>query len=576
MKTLADYGIDLRAKSGPEAKTTCPQCSPSRKKKNYPCLNVNVDKGIWNCWHCGWTGGIEKGVENRPSITKAYRKPDYVDKAVGLSEVTQNWLVSRGITTDVARRNQVGAAKVYFPQVEEDRGCVAFPYTRGTEVVNVKYRTRDKLFRMESGCERILYGLNDLAATTIWVEGEMDKLSLEVAGLKNCVSVPDGAPAVAAKHYESKFDFMAAPELDAVQTHIIAVDNDEPGRKLKDELVRRLGPEKCLVVEWPDGCKDANDVLMQFGVDVLCDCIKDAKPLPIVGAYEVSDYGDELRDLYANGSPRGVSTGWEGVNERYTVRPGEMTVLTGIPNSGKSEWLDAVMINLAAAQGWCFAVFSPENWPVPEHIKKLAEKRIGKPFEPGITERMTHAEWDVAQSWLSNYFVFMEPEEPTLDAILRIAKQLVLRRGVRGLVLDPWNEIEHSRPEGVTETEYISKSLSTMRRFARNHGVHCWIVAHPTKLVKDAKGHYPVPTPYDISGSANWRNKADNCLSIWRDLDPERRSQMVEIHVQKVRNKIVGSLGKADLRYDRVTGRYHEPKPVWESAPDYRSAKDGG
>lgn len=568
MKTLADFGISVKSGATGEAKTVCPQCSGSRKKKNYPCLNVNLDKGVWNCWHCGWTGGLEKGVQSPAMVQKTYRKPDYVEKAVGLSEATQNWLTSRGITQDVARRNQVGAAKVYFPQVEEERGCVAFPYLRGSEVINVKYRTRDKHFRMESGCERILYGLNDVAATTIWVEGEMDKLALEVGGLKNCVSVPDGAPAVTAKNYEAKFDFIAAPELDAVQTHIIAVDSDEPGRKLKDELVRRLGPEKCLTVEWPDGCKDANDVLMQFGADVLCDCIKDAKPLPIVGAYEVADYEEALRDLYNNGSPRGVSTGWEGMNERYTVRPGEMTVLTGIPNSGKSEWLDAVMVNLAASQGWCFAVFSAENRPVPEHIKKLAEKHIGKPFEPGINERMSPSEWDVAQTWLSRYFVFMEPEEPTLDAILRIAKQLVLRRGVRGLVLDPWNDIEHSRPEGVTETEYISKCLSTLRRFAQRHGVHCWIVAHPTKLIKDKEGHYPVPTPYDISGSANWRNKADNCISIWRDLDPQRRSQTVEIHVQKVRNKIVGSLGMASLRYDRVTGRYHEPKAKTEAVPE--------
>lgn len=562
MKTFADFGIDTMGKSGPELKTTCPECSRSRKKKNYPCLNVNLDKGVWHCWHCGWSGGLEKGIERAPQITKTHRKPDYVAQAVALADPISDWFKTRGITKEVLTRNHIGAGRIYFPQVEEERGCITFPYFRGTEVVNVKYRTRDKLFRMESGCERILYGLNDIAQTTIWVEGEIDKLSLEVAGLQNCVSVPDGAPALTAKNYESKFDFLAAEELEKATTHIIAVDSDEPGMKLRGELVRRLGPENCLVVTWPDGCKDANDVLVQLGVDVLLDCINEARPLPIVGAHEVNDYADELRSLYEHGSPKGVSTGWVGVDRHYTVRSGELSTITGIPNAGKSEWLDALLINLANSQGWTFGVFSPENWPVPEHIKKLAEKRIGKPFEPGFHQRMSPTDWDIAQSWLAQHFIFIAPEQPTLDGILLIAKQLVRRKGVRGVVIDPWNDIEHDRPIHMSETEYISQALSKILRFAKTSGVHVWVVAHPTKLFKDKDGKYPVPTPYDISGSANWRNKSDNCLTVWRDLDPQAHSQEVEIHVQKIRHKVVGSLGMATLSYERHTGRYFDPVGV--------------
>lgn len=559
MKSFADYGIDLQGRSGPELKTTCPQCSQSRKKKNYPCLNVNVDKGVWHCWHCDWAGGLAKGIDRAPQITKTYRKPEYLAKAAVLADPITEWFQTRGITKAVLTRNHIGAGRVYFPQVEEERGCITFPYFRGTEIVNVKYRTRDKLFRMESGCERILYGLNDVAETLLWVEGEIDKLSCEVAGFPNCVSVPDGAPAVTAKSYESKFDFLDAGELDKVTTHIIAVDNDPPGLKLRAELVRRLSPENCLIVEWPDGCKDANDVLVQFGIDILIACIRDARPLPIAGAHGVEDYSDELRELYEHGSPKGVSTGWKAVDQYFTIRTGELTTVTGIPNAGKSEWLDALLINLSHAQGWSFGVFSPENWPVPEHIKKLAEKYIGKPFEPGPTERMSASDWDVAQTWLAPRFVFIQPEEPTIDAILTIAKQLVRRKGVRGLVIDPWNEIEHSRPVHMSETEYVSEALSKISRFAKTNGVHVWIIAHPTKLVKDKNGQYPVPTPYDIAGSANWRNKSDNCITIWRDLDPQARSQEVEIHVQKIRHKIVGRLGMAALRYDRITGRYSDP-----------------
>lgn len=570
MKSWADERIDVKGKSSGEIKTTCPQCSSTRKKKNFPCLNVNLDKGIWNCWHCGWSGSLAKGEYQAPM--KLYRRPDYVAKASGLPTQVLEWFEERGITEAVLRRNQIGSAPSYFPQVEEERPAISFPYLRGSEVVNVKYRTRDKLFRMESGCERVLYGLNDIADTTIWVEGECDKLAFEVAGYPNCVSVPDGAPAPDSRNYSSKFDFFVncEAEIGRIQTHVIAVDNDPPGIRLQDELVRRIGADKCLLVTWPEGCKDANDVLRLCGQHTLAMCVKEAKPLPIVGAFGVEDFQRELSALYSQGSPRGRSSGWQAVQPYYTVQPGELTVLTGIPNSGKSEWLDALMVNLATLHDWTFAVFSAENWPAEQHIKKLAEKHINKPFDPGPSPRMTASEWDQAQTWLRNRFWWIAPEEPTLSRILGIARQLVLRHGVRGIVIDPWNEVEHMRPRDQQETEYVGECLSEIRRFARTNGVHAWVVAHPTKLLKDKQGNYPVPTPYDISGSANWRNKADNCLCIWRDLSTG--SKEVELHVQKIRNKPVGRLGMAKLEYDRVTGRYRDPKM---SAEEYEARRNG-
>ena len=558
MKNWADTGIDLNGKNGGEVKVTCPRCSPSRKKRNYPCLNVNMDEGVWHCWHCGWSGRLKQGEYSRPNIIKAYRKPDYVKVSSGLPEKVLAWFAGRGITESVLRRNMVGNSSVYFPQVEEDRGCVTFPYRRAGEVINVKYRTGDKLFRMEGGCERILYGLDDVGERLVWVEGEIDKLSMEMAGIMSCVSVPDGAPAPDSKSYETKFDFMDAPELARASVHLIAVDNDAPGQRLQEELVRRLGPEKCRIVDWPDGCKDANDVLKQFGIEVLLACINDARELPIVGAHSVTDFAGDIQRLYRDGIPTGISTGWRALDPFYRVRPGDVTVVTGAPNSGKSEWLDALTVNLAQSHAWRFGVYSPEQGSPAEHFAKLAEKHSGRPFNIGLTQRISAAELDQSLTWLNEHFTVIEPSEPTLPALLHVARQLVMRRGIRGIVLDPWNEIEHSRPREQTETEYVGESLRTIRRFAKAHQVHIWIVAHPAKLQRDPKtGQYPVAGPYEISGSANWNNKPDAVVSVWRERGTNAPHE-VQIHVQKVRSKYVGSLGAATLRWERVTGRYHD------------------
>jgi twinkle protein len=573
VREWTDTGIDTRGHTSGEIKTTCPRCSAQRKKKTYPCLNVNLDKGVWNCWHCGWSGSLHEGEYQRPTtVRKAYRKPDYDRKASpsGPGDLVAAWFQKRGITPAVLRRNQITVGTAYFPQVEEERAAVQFPYLRGGEVVNVKYRTTtEKLFRMESGCERILYGLDDVKAgeRLVWVEGEMDKLAIEVAGQTACVSVPDGAPAVDARSYETKFDFMDAPEIERASVHLIAVDNDPPGLRLRDELVRRLGPERCRIVDWPDGCKDANDVLMQMGVDIVLACLNDARELPIVGAHQVTDVMDDIQRIYREGVPRGVSTGWPNLDRLYRVRTGDVCVITGTPNSGKSEWLDALMVQLAQRESWRFGVYSPEQGSQAEHIAKLVEKHAGRPFRSGPDmEQISPEVLDRALTWLNDRFIWMGPDEPTLDAILAVAKQLVRRRGCRGIIMDPWNEIEHSRPEAMSETEYIGNSLRMVRHFARDHDVAFFIVAHPAKLQRDKDTKkYPVPTPYDISGSAHWHNKPDVCISLYRD--KQRDEGEVEVHVQKVRSKYVGRLGFTSLAWDRVTGRYADP----QAAERYRN-----
>lgn len=562
MKTFADFRIDIGSRTGEEIKVVCPQCSPMRKKSKYPCLNVNTEKGVWNCWHCGWSGSLKSGEWQRPLVTKNYVKPVFAPKSEQPEDEVVEWFKTRGISADVLQRNRISRGSAYFPQVEEERGCILFPYYRGTEVINIKYRTRDKLFRMAAGAERVLYGLNDIAAEcVVWVEGEIDKLSVEMAGYISCVSVPDGAPAPDSKSYANKFDFLADPALDAVKVHIIAVDSDAPGVRLKEELVRRLGRSKCLVVAWPQECKDANEVLLTYGPEYLAKCLGNAQPLPIEGTYQVADFLEEIRDHYRHGMPKGTDTGWHSLESFYRVMPGEWTLVTGIPGHGKSEWLDALCVNLAKKHGWTFGMFSPENQPMSYHAEKIMQKWAGKPFDAGPTERMTPTELEAASEWVNDHFTFILPELPTVAGLLETAREMVHQRGIRGFVIDPWNEIDHSRAAQFSETEHISQCLSSIRKFARECQVHVWVVAHPAKLYKDKDGTYPVPTPYDVSGSAHWRNKADNCITVFRDVADE--SQHVQIHVQKIRKKANGRVGLCELIYDAVTGQYRDERPAY-------------
>ena len=290
-----------------------------------------------------------------------------------------------------------------------------------------------------------------------------------------------------------------------------------------------------------------------------------------------SDLVECLQAYYDHGLPRGDLTGWPSVDRHYTVRPGQMTIVTGIPSHGKSEWLDALMVNLTPH--WQFVVFSPENFPHELHISKILEKWHRKPFGPGPVERIQPDELMDGIGYMDHCFGFFKPaldlQVPNVVSILNEAAAWFEKRPPgqkRGVVIDPWNELDHMRPQALSETEYISQTLSSVRQWAREFDVHVWIVAHPMKLQKDRDGGYPVPTPYDISGSAHWRNKADNCLAIWRDVVAD--NQVVQLHVQKVRFKHLGRAGVVELRYDRVTGRYDE-KPSLVDVSNYRKVSGG-
>lgn len=446
-----------------------------------------------------------------------------------------------------------------MPQLDDEVPCITFPYIRNGEVINVKSRSlQGKHFRQIKDAEKILYGVDDL--TEVWavfVEGEVDKLSLDEAGIRNTVSVPDGAPPAGSKSSDTKFEYLitCAAYLDPIKKIILAVDNDPPGQVLEDELARRLGPERCFRVKWPEGCKDANAVLLHHGAEELRRCITEAKPYPLDGVMYVTDLAGDVMTLLQEGLQGGVSTGWQVLDHYYTVKPGQLTIVTGIPSHGKSQVLDALIINLAKQHGWVFAVCSPENMPVSRHIAKLAEQYTGKPFRVGPTTRMSPPELIEAMEWLHEHFVFIAPDEAlTITALLQQSKALVTRHGIRGLIIDPWNEFDNTRPNGQTETESISISLGQIRRFARAYGVHVWLVAHPQKLYRRDDGSYPVPTPYDISGSAHWRNKADNSITVWRD--EKEPASPVQIHIQKIRFREVGEPGLVELRFNPINGRY--------------------
>lgn len=612
---LIELGVRLRGFHAGNQKTLCPKCSHQRKKKTDPCLSVTLDQGEarLKCHNCGWGHVITERADTPARLPKrriAPAKPAPVDDEQSIPEKVLGWFLKRGISADVVKKNRIFYTKVWMPQypdVKEGVPVIAFPYFRRGEAVNVKYRTAEKHFRQVKDAEKILYGIDDVtsdATDLIWVEGEMDKLALNEAGYWNVVSPPDGAPSafrwsggdnrcvvhksitdpsvkeceacgakrdgIPSHEDDAKFEYLwnCREFIGRFSRHILAFDSDTPGLILMDEIARRIGKEKCWKVAWPNQndsqIKDANEALLECGVDVVRECIGSAAPYPIEGLYQAADFESDVLRLYNLGRARGVSTGFFNLDKIYSIVPGQLSVVTGYPGSGKSEFIDALNVNLATNNGWVHAVCSFEN-PQDEHIAKLAAKWIGAPFYDGPTPRMSEWEVQSALRWINKHFIFIKPNDtdsPTIDWILEKAEAAVFRYGIRTLTIDPYNEIEHKIGNGVSETKYISETLSKVKRFAARCGVHVFFVAHPKTL--ERREHIgQAPGLYDISGGANWSNKTDFGISVHRAFMPDgKRSRKTEIHVKKVRFQWAGTEGIVALEHQATKGGKYVPSDL--------------
>lgn len=263
---------------------------------------------------------------------------------------------------------------------------------------------------------------------------------------------------------------------------------------------------------------------------------------------------DALKKQYAEADNVKYSLGWTKIDEYLKLLKPQLTIVTGMPYSGKSNFLDAIMINMAKTYDWRFVVFSPESQPITEHIESLSNKISGFPLRKGISPNLPEDQHFFVAQWIANHFYIMDTTRVNrnLNYLLQLVERMKIEKDIDVFVLDPWNELEHTRPAYQSETEYVGYTLGRMKALALSLDIHIFIVAHPTKVFPEKDGQKRVVRPYDIAGSANWFNKADNVISVYRDF----QTNEVEIYIQKVKRGRMGKLGVIPMEYKKETGEY--------------------
>lgn len=534
---LIKLGIDLRNKWSGEVKTTCPKCAHQRKKKNDPSLGVNIDDGVWKCHHCGWSGSVNQYVrpEARPELK---------------SDKIFTYFTNRAIVPETVSKFKISEGVEWMPQDQKEHKVICFNYYLEDDLINIKFKTSDKMFKMVKDARKIPYNINSIKDQdyVIICEGEEECMVWDQCNRTSVVSVPNGA----SKNNNNLEWLDSVYDMFEGKIIYLATDNDEPGRKLGEDLARRFDASDIRIIRFPEGQKDANDCLKAFGGLFVSRLFDDAEHLPVAEISSASDYRSLIESYYESGYPVGALVDMSETDAHISWNRGELVVVTGIPGSGKSTWLDYMFIRLAYLKGWKFGLFSPEN-VAPLKITRMTEQIMGK----GMKE-MNKTELDRAITIIDKHFWFYNVEvmeDYTLPALLNIAATMVKRNGIDCLCLDPFNYIEQESGDESSH-EKIGNLLRKLKQFAIKYNVCVTLVAHPRKMDKTSAG-YNVPRLYDISGSHHFFNVPDVGIAVHRTFENGQKDP-VEVHVQKIKYHFRGKLGRIDYEFNRDSGQYSE------------------
>ena len=534
-----------------EGKTqgTCPLCSSSRQPKNQKlkCASYDWERGLGTCHNCNTTFQLHT-YQRKGNSEKVYLKPTEEPKmylAEPGSKVIQ-WFKTRGISEKTLKDLKVSEGPEFMPQTGKSENTIKFNYMMGDTLINIKYRDGKKNFKLYKGAEKIFYNINSIIGydTCIIVEGEMDALSFHETGLPNVISVPNGATLNSNNldYLDNCIDYFE--DKDKI---ILAVDNDEPGQALQQELIRRLGAEVCFTVDFED-CKDANEYLLKHGKENLIQQITKAKPVPLENVTTFKDIEGEVTDFVKHGFKPGYQVGLANFDRIFSTYTGQFITVTGIPSSGKSDFVDQMVIGYNLNYKWKTAFASPENQPTYLHAHKLMRKVWqGMPTPGDINSK----KWNEVAEHVNDNFFFIDMERYTLESILRKGAELVKRKGIKCLVIDPFNKIRDIDSNTDDVNRYTMEYLTKIETFAKKFDVLVFIVAHPTKMYKDKDGKIEEPNMYNIKGGGEWYDASYHGILVHRDYE----AKTVKAKVLKVKFQNLGENGaEAHFKWEPKSG----------------------
>ena len=537
------YDLEAGKKEG-----VCPLCSADRKPANRKakCAMYDWERGLGTCMNCSEVFQLHT-FKRKGGTNKTYSKPEWKNNIL-LSDSVVKWFEKRGISQKTLVKTQITEGKEWMPQTSNIENTIQFNYFINNELINIKYRDGRKNFKLVKDAEKVFYNLDSTVGhdNVVIVEGEMDALSFIEAGITSVVSVPNGATL-----NRLNLDYLdnCIEYFEDKSKIILAVDGDEAGQNLQQELIRRFGAEVCHTIGF-GSCKDANEYLLDYGSSMLNRLIDEAEPVPLENVVTLNDINDELQEFIQEGFKSGYQIGLDNFDSIFSTYTGQFITVTGVPSSGKSDFVDRMVVGYQMKYGWKTAFASPENKPTFLHAHKLMRK-VGN-WMPSKVDINTE-KWKKVTEMVNNNFYFIENERYDLDAVLEKGAELVKRKGIKCLVIDPYNKVKMNGANAMSIPDATMEYLTRIETFAKKYDVLVIVVAHPTKMYKKEDGTLDEPNMYNIKGGGEWYDASYHGLLVHRDYN----KGTVKVKVLKVKFQNLGeNHAEAYFKWDKMSSNY--------------------
>ena len=554
IETFNQYDLIVGKKEG-----VCPVCSHDRKPENRKakCAMYDWERGLGTCMNCDTVFQLHT-FKRKGGGTKEYVLPEWRNNT-DLSDAAIKWFEGRGISQKTLTDMKISEGQEWMPQVNNNVNTIQFNYFINEQLINTKFRDGRKNFKLVKGAEKVFYNINNIVNHDwcVIVEGEMDALSLYEVGITNVISVPNGATL-----NRLNLDYLdnCIEYFDDKQKIILATDSDEAGQNLQQELIRRFGAEVCWLADFGIH-KDANDFLIADGRNALINAIHSSTAVPLENVVTVNDINDELEEFIHEGFKPGYQVGLDNFDSIFSTYTGQFITVTGVPSSGKSDFVDRMAVGYQMKYGWKTAFASPENKPTFLHAHKLIRKIGG--WMPK-KEDLGGDKWNRCFEVVNDNFYFIEAERYDLDAVLKKGAELVKRKGIKCLVIDPYNKVKMKGAGDLSITDATMEYLAKVEAFAKKYDVLVVIVAHPTKMYKKDDGTIDEPTMYNIKGGGEWYDASYHGLLVHRNYT----NNTVKVKVLKVKFQNLGeNQAEAHFKWNHASGDYMPVTEIEQNLP---------
>ena len=529
-------------------KLPCPKCGGSDP------VSMNEDKSA-HCFSCS-THFANYPEACKGNIVEVEKKPTntFLNSYTG----SYGALTDRDISEDTAKK--YGVRRVISPT--NDVSQHIYPFFNGNEIVGTKTRfVENKNFSFAGTYEGTgLFGEQLFRNTggkylTI-TEGECDAMACyELMQSKwACVSLKRGASG-AVKDIRESIEFV-----ESFDNVVICFDNDKAGREAARDVARILKPGKAKIMTFPNGYKDANDMLRQKRFQEFMSAWWESRTYTPSGILELSA---QKKDWLHREVKESIAYPWEGLNKKlYGLRKGELVTLTGGTGLGKSSvtrelehWLikntdDNVGI-VALEENWLrtadgiISIEANDRIYLNERRDQYSEEQLMGLFDKVIPE--------------GRVFIHAHLGATDIEEIFSKLRYIIVGCECKWVVVDHLHMLVNVLSEG-DERRGIDMLMQRLRSLVEETGVGLLLVSHLRRASGD-KGHeqgVEVSLSH-LKGSQGIAQLSDCVIALERNQQASNEDEANTTRVRVLKSRYTGDTGLAcNLRYNGETGRLFE------------------